>query len=292
MNFFERMERKIDFQHEYEKLEHMVCNDYLEGYHYSLDYWICHHFKEWPERQNYLDFYELRKQEGFDTELIHPRETQGTNKQITCGDFFRYSEMIINVVNGILYGNNDPDFVSSSELELKYEDYDAVDAMLTVFIDTVHYDINYFGYEFACDSGNHYLVVQNNPTASVVVEHVKPVIADAVMEYNHYVLKGNLKRKKELLKVIADDLESQRGTLKGLQCPEEDQFFNLVNNCNIRHNNFDPTGGNKYHEKLSKADDDFMENTYDLAYELGLICYLVLGRSERNEKLATIKSLY
>ncbi|WP_102343314.1 hypothetical protein [Galactobacillus timonensis] len=278
MNFFERMEHEIDFQKEYEKLESIVCNEDFSGNDDTINDWISDNFRSWKDHGNFSSFDELREQEGFPIQYDYSdRPLAVNNKLITMDDFFAYVEMIINISFSLLSHRDKPQRNLSQKLR--------------EFTDIAKVDIDKVGYELKEVFGKWY-VLQKNAAASVVVEHIKPSAADAVMEYNHYVLKGDLSRKKELLKIIADDLEPQKKVLEDLKCGEAHQFFDLVNNCNIRHNNFDPCGGKKYHEKLSRSADDLIEKIYDLIYELGLISYLALDRNKRDEKVTAIRMLY
>lgn len=71
-HFFERLERKIDFNREYRKLEKMVSGeDYSRrGYgHYSINDWIEENFRDWSNRNNYISFSEVRGQVGFSIEV-------------------------------------------------------------------------------------------------------------------------------------------------------------------------------------------------------------------------------
>ena len=56
-NFFELMEREVNFQDEYEKIENAIINANLYG---SLDDVIEKVFNEWKYRKNYISFWELR----------------------------------------------------------------------------------------------------------------------------------------------------------------------------------------------------------------------------------------
>ena len=67
-HFFESLEREVNFQNEYIKLEKM-CNEiygrsvYSNGV--SINTWIEQNFRSWRKRSNYTSFEELREQLGF-----------------------------------------------------------------------------------------------------------------------------------------------------------------------------------------------------------------------------------
>ena len=56
-NFFELLEREIDFQEDYEKIEDAIIN---EKYMLSLENVIEKDFSDWPFRGNFISFWELR----------------------------------------------------------------------------------------------------------------------------------------------------------------------------------------------------------------------------------------
>lgn len=58
-NFFERMEREINFRNEYIKIENMVLVDERRGYP-SIEDGIDKLFLNWKRKGNYASFQELR----------------------------------------------------------------------------------------------------------------------------------------------------------------------------------------------------------------------------------------
>lgn len=93
-HFFERMEREIDWRHEYEKVEEMVCNERITSsgtqLHFSLNRWISDNFLSWSDRRNYSSFNELRKALGFEIGLLTPGHFSAEDKfrPFTMTDFF------------------------------------------------------------------------------------------------------------------------------------------------------------------------------------------------------------
>ena len=59
-------------------------------------------------------------------------------------------------------------------------------------------------------------------------------------------------RKQELLKKIADALEPKRNTLNSINKEATDDFFFMVNNMNVRHNNCDQTDVKNYYPKFAQ----------------------------------------
>ena len=65
-------------------------------------------------------------------------------------------------------------------------------------------------------------------------------------------------------------------------------FFFMVNNCNVRHNNSDKDG-KFYKEAYTKLDDSKKEECYDLIYEQSLLLYMLLEQPTRNKRINDLK---
>ena len=118
---------------------------------------------------------------------------------------------------------------------------------------------------------------------------IVPELDDVIIEYNHFLLKGNLERKKELLKKIADSLEPRRDLLKKLNKTAVDDFFFLVNKMNIRHNNCDPSDEAKYCKSFDEMSISEKEDWYDLIYNQALMLYILFDYQSRKEKIRNFK---
>ena len=117
-----------------------------------------------------------------------------------------------------------------------------------------------------------------------------PIIADVVVEYNHYLLKGDLKRKKELLKHLADAIEPNKRMLMQVDARVTDDFFYLINNMDIRHNNCDQSDVKKYNAKFSMLSNDEKEEWYDIIYDQGLTLFIILEQQKRSKKIKDFKT--
>ena len=197
MHFLEALERELDFQKEYEKLERMiVLEEHYDGsgfYGSSINNWIEKHFREWKERGNYTSFNEIREWLGFTVDKYN--DDLFLSAHVDMGKYFTFCEMIITITSALGY-KNDIHFQKP----------------INAVIDTMLANINKAGFELKIHN-KEFIVVEKNPVASEVAEIV-PNLADVIIEYNRYLLRGNLKRKKEILKRISDALEPRRNYLK------------------------------------------------------------------------------
>ena len=273
LHFFEAIERSIDFQKEYEKLESMCDENY--GYsRYSagitINTWIERNFRHWEKRSNYISFAELRKQLGFLVEYDDGNEYI-SGFDIDINKYLLFCEMMLNVIAGLQEYNNP-----------------AIEEVIIAFMDTIRATVEKAGLEIKTID-EEIMIVEKNAVAIEVADK-QPEIAEAVIEYNHYLLRGDLNRKKILLKIIADALEPKRKELNGLNSKMTSDFFYMVNEMDVRHNNCNPNDSKNYKPKFALLNENDKESWYDCIYEQGLSLYMLLEQQDRNKKIASYKN--
>ena len=273
VHFFEAIEREVDFRREYAKLEGMCAENYGSvryGTKITINTWIERNFRNWKKRSNYTSFAELRDQLGF------PIEDDNGNEYISANDidinrYLLFCEMMTNVIVG-LQEYHEP----------------LLDEVITAFIETIRATVEKAGLEIHT-LDDEIMIIEKNAVA-VEVADKQPELADVIIEYNHYLLQGDLERKKELLKSIADALEPRRKELNGLNSRMTDDFFYMVNSMNVRHNNCNPTDTKKYNQKFAILSAFDKESWYDLIYEQGLSLFVLLEQQGRNKRIDAFKS--
>lgn len=271
MNFFEKLERAIDLQKEYEKIESLVLQSVGFGMA-SIEDDIERYFKNWKYKANYLSFDEIREQlefsYGFNGSFVVP---YGSIDNIN--DFFDYCEMIINMIYIIPEGKRLSHVDNINEIKR-----------------LVNYDLNSLNYEIR-KIDDKYLIIQKDASVSEVVDIVEDSLAKIILEYNHYLLKGDLERKKAILLKIVHVLESKMQDIKGINYQLHSDYSYLINNFNIRHNNCDISNTKNYNDVFVKMSDQEKEEWYDEIYQMGLLIFLLLENKERATKIANIKNL-
>lgn len=129
------------------------------------------------------------------------------------------------------------------------------------------------------------------PEAIVASEIVSPEISYKVLEYNHYTMKGDIARKRETLRILADKLEPRRIELAAINKELANNVFFMFNNMNIRHNNC-AEGDKNYKKVVAKMSQDELESWYDETYQLCLLAFLELDNVERTKKVAELKASF
>lgn len=132
------------------------------------------------------------------------------------------------------------------------------------------------------------VVIEDRPEATAVAEIVENDLSYKVLRYNHYMLKGDLQAKKDILLALGADLEPKREQIKALDKSLEDGIFCILNNLNVRHNNM--TEGDKhYRQVVAEMDSATLENWYDELYQMMLLAYLQLDQVARNARVKALK---
>lgn len=116
------------------------------------------------------------------------------------------------------------------------------------------------------------LVVEINPTATAVADIVDEPLGIKLIQYNHYLMKGDLETKRDVLLSLADKFEAIKSELKNYsQTVIADKVSFLLNNLNIRHNNLDGGYKKEYTANMDKTE---IESWYDITYDVLLLAIL------------------
>lgn len=124
------------------------------------------------------------------------------------------------------------------------------------------------------------IFVPKSQPAIIVSEMLPPDLSYKIIEYNHHSMNGDLERKCAILKLLADQLESRKDELKGINKQLKDDLFYMFNNISIRHNNA---------EKIKDISESKLEEWYDYAYELSLLAFITLENSNHKQFVLDIK---
>lgn len=273
-HFLESLERKIDFQNEYLKLEHMICVERIREYSYTITIndWIEQNFRLWKKRGSYISFKEVRQQTGFKVDAQRGIYTN----TVGMGEYFLFCEMVGNILKD-LYGTAQ---VLMSE---------GINHQIKDITHTIKAVLERTGFEWR-NINDEWMIVEKNAVSLAVADTVEPELADAIIEYNHYLLRGDLIRKQELLKKLADALEPRRSELCSLKKQETEDFFFMVNNMNVRHNNCDPADSKKYNRTFAMLSQEDKESWYDRIYEQALALYVSLEQKVRSNEIKAFKT--
>ena len=257
--FFDLLKNsKVDVNFELRKLNNLFTQDccFHRRKLYSLHDLVTENFaKYYKRREHFLSLQELLN-------AIY-RECFNVSK---FDQYFLYAEMYVDLIS--MLDNLDNQEIESQKNIIKTQ------------IERV---ISSLGYKFIVIDDRQIIVENNvfaNEAAQAVTEFADIKEALSILEYNHFSNKGNIERKKEILKKIADLLEPWRkplnksSELKDLLKANNDKIqaleklFYMYNKFNIRHNNED--------QMLTGLSNQEIESWYDKIYTMSL--FVILGK--------------
>lgn len=128
---------------------------------------------------------------------------------------------------------------------------------------------------FSCKDGLWVAVPKNAP--SIAASEVAPSnVAADILNYHHRAHQGSLGEKARILADLAKELEPRRSALRSISRPVENDLFNWINNCNIRHNNVDPALPRRFNSEFEQSSDAEKERRYDQIHDLCCAAFLLL----------------
>lgn len=232
-------------------LKHMTMYDYICDYG----------FAGWKQRGHFVDFQDFLDSINFNIFFIDATEAKAVSSILFVIEFYYNIWMI----SKRAYCGHEGNF----------------DLMKTIMDDCLA-ELNHKAYHVEKEEKT--IVIEDNPAVTAVAEIVKPEMAIELIRYNHFLLKGNIKEKQRILKIIADALEARQAELNSIDHSFKSDLFNLINSINIRHSNTEPSSS-YYHEFVAKMSDEELENWYDETYQMMLLAFLRLDNVERSQKV-------
>lgn len=157
-----------------------------------------------------------------------------------------------------------------------------------IYLQQIYKVIEEIGYMYSANEKGITIFTPKLPEAISVSEIIKPEISYKVIEYNHHLLQGDIEKKKAILLVLADQLESRKIELKSINNTLGTNIFILFNNLNIRHDNCGIESP-YYIEYIANMSQKELEQWYDETYQLSLLAFLELDNVERNRKISELK---
>ena len=255
-NIFELMQEKYDHIKEVEKLSDLLEEDMilLGTKSLTLEEFVDEYeFDNWKNSYHYINCEDLKESLGINETIKFCTRGYG----ISIEDTLVFLEYVLNIINicqrSICIVHNEAFFTKP---------YPRLIKNIEILLSNLNYEYIYF------DKEEKVILVERDSAAFAVADIVEEELAFKVIEYNHYLLKGDLDKKRNILKALADKVE---GFGDNLNKSLFSDFGYLANNINIRHNNLE--GKNKKEYLLNIANEE-LEDWYDETYQVMLLCIL------------------
>lgn len=235
------------------------------------DFAASYSFKYWSNRGTHLNLNEWEMSIGIPNILIK------TKTESTPLDWIIYLEYVSNLLHLVTCSHLNEDYYVVTWVE-----YRNIKENVQILLDRLNCKAQYF------EDQDCVLVVEKSAAASSVAEIVGEDIALRVIEYNHYLLKGNLSAKEAILLTLGKELEAKREKLKSIAPQLEKDIFYMLNNFDLRHNNHSEDDS-KYREYVAKMEPEQKEGWYNELYQLILLANLELDNIERSERVFALR---
>ena len=225
-------------------------------------------FSDWNLRGTAISFYNMRDELNLNKDKI--------SKGFTVDIFIDFIELCLNCIYRIDKTISTHDNVYLSDR-----------ALLNVIIENCKAVLVNLGYgsDLNKRTGEIYVYAINN-IATAVAENNED-IAESLVEYRRHDLKGNIKKKGEILCTLYKKLESIEKQFKGTTYEglAKDTTF-LFNKTGIRHWVEQDKIGSK---TFLKMEPDSLEGWYDRTYDLFLSCMVISSYLEVKKEIEDIK---
>ena len=127
---------------------------------------------------------------------------------------------------------------------------------------------------------NYFIIVPRDEQVHTIAQHTDKDTAFLLYEYTSPLNKGEYKRKREILKLLANKIEPMSKTYRvkyssGLGFEIFKDLDLILNNFEIRHPNLDSSIEKNYKEPLTKYTAQEWEEIYDIAYKMMLQAFAI-----------------
>jgi len=133
------------------------------------------------------------------------------------------------------------------------------------------------------------IIIEKNRAVSAASEVVDNDLAKDIVQYNHYLLKGEVEAKRDIINRLANELELKMKQLEKADEKLADSLSILFDNMNIKYNNTDPNDRNfiKHTARMGALE---LEEWYDEIYQMILLAFLMLEHTEREKDIKELLS--
>ena len=248
----------------------MTDNDFDIEYYSLEDFFDAFMFKTWKARGTCISCEDMRETLNLD-EILDSDDP-------TFEETISYCEYVANLIK--LY----------DRAELKEGVHLCKTSVAVAIITNLNSIMDWLNQEMVFfEKEERVLITEKNATVTAVAEYVDEELAYQIVKYNHYTLKGDISKKKEILLKLGSELEPKRKQLSPINSQLETNIFFMLNNLNIRHNNRSKKDRN-YKEYVAKMKKNKLEEWYDELYQMMLLAMLELEQVERNQKINELKT--
>ncbi len=222
-------------------------------------------FSNWKWKGRCLDLEDFMDTVGLD-------DPDGYSPQ-DLDDFINMIEVIYNFwyLAGSFLVENEYKGPFSVAVQLK----DLMDDCLSEY----NYKAFYFSDKEQC------IITEDSPQVTAAAEASEPSVALEIVRYNHRQMRGDIEKKKAVIKMLFDHLEGRKREITAINTSLYDCISGGLNNLNIRHNNINPANKATYKKAVAEMPAEELEKHYDDLYQLILLAILEMDNVQRKSDM-------
>ncbi|MBQ2768921.1 MAG: hypothetical protein IJF44_02985 [Clostridia bacterium] len=270
MDIFEILDNKFNLCNQVDGLNDMLFRD--RPLRWGANYTFAHAFEEkllrsWKYSMGRLTFEELFS----DLDLYnHSDKRKIVKKPENEQQAYLCLQLDINML-----------FYAEENVGVFQDYYWNADKFFTETLRKYLYIVDKAGLQLVEHTQNKYMMlVPRDEKVKSVAENTDKDTAILLYEYTSPLLKGNYKKKREILKLLANKIEPMSKVYRakyqsGLGFDIFKDLDLILNNFEIRHPNMDSKIEKNYNEPLTKYTPKEWEEIYDTAYQMILEAFLV-----------------
>lgn len=279
-NIFEILKDKWNIIDEVKRIFTLLNTDCI-NVHYSgnktiIEFVNEYCFYDWKNRYSYLNIEDMAKDLNI---KLDEDEISSNLESIEILKYLEFARNLIMLCDSKLFIDNEKDDRDRYKYTY-YQEYTVLKENINIVLEHLNFSTKLLKKE------EKIILIEKNSSAMAVAEVVDEDTACKVIEYNHYLLKGDIDKKKEILLQLANKYEGIKNSIKSLNKQLDDNIGFMLNNMNIRHNN---KSGKNRKEYISKMRKDTMEKWYDETYQMLLLAFLLNEQNDRNKKISQLK---
>lgn len=263
-NIFEILENKWNIIDEVKRIFTLLNTDCI-SIKFSEDKTIIEFvdgycFYDWENRYSYLDIEDMAK----DLDIKLNEDKIPSNLEII--EILKYVEFARNLImlcDTKLFIDNEKDSDDKYKYTY-YQEYTILKENINIVLEHLNFSTRLLKKE------ERIILIEKNHSAMSAAEIVDEDTTCKVIEYNHYLLKGDIDKKKEILLQLSNKYEGIKSNIKNLNSKLDDDIGFMLNNIHIRHNN---KSGKSKKEYVSKMRKDTIEKWYDETYQMLLLAF-------------------
>lgn len=275
MDIFQLLDSRFEFKEKIKNLSKLFLEkNYFanNGYYVSFDeYFDINYFRKWKYSYGCYTLEDFKSKLGL----------QYTNDFMNQNDKYFYPNDESSAINFLQYAYNAVNFVKES-IQRNSSTNSDIDEFYEIFTNQFNYILSKINQKLIKrPNEDYYLLIPNdNKTTRCAKIQNNYSTAFLLYEYTSSLLAGNIEKKREILKLLANEIEPiiTSGLRKFNSGTIHDIFSELsscLNNFNIRHNNVDARKPNYFHKEIQTFSNDDYEEIYDATYDLILDAFLL-----------------